>query len=84
MVATAICTDTCFVAFAQGKVPSNKQIDVALNTAANWKGLSQPNGKLSADGQKLVTDVRDVIEKAKVLLLTKNHGYVFRTWTAST
>ncbi|KAF7194482.1 hypothetical protein HII31_04287 [Pseudocercospora fuligena] len=67
-----------YSAFAQGKVPSNKQIDVALNTAINWKGLSQPNGKLSADGQKLVKDLREVIEKAKVLLLTKNDGNVLQ------
>lgn len=65
---------TTSVAFAKGKVPSNKQIDVAMNTALAWKGMSQPNTKLSADGQKLVSDLRNVIEKAKVLMLTKNEG----------
>ncbi|CAK1361887.1 hypotheticalsprotein [Cercospora beticola] len=63
-----------YSAFAKGKVPSNKQIDVAMNTALAWKGMSQPNTKLSADGQKLVSDLRNVIEKAKVLMLTKNEG----------
>jgi hypothetical protein len=36
--------------------------------------MSQPSKKLSPEGQKLVADVRDVIEKTKVMLLTKNDG----------
>ncbi len=36
--------------------------------------MANPSKKLSADGQKLVADLRDVIEKAKVLVLTKNDG----------
>ncbi|KAF2216399.1 hypothetical protein CERZMDRAFT_119900 [Cercospora zeae-maydis SCOH1-5] len=63
-----------YSAFAKGKAPSNKQIDVAMNTALAWKPLQQPSTKLSADGQKLVTDLRTVIEKAKILMLTKNEG----------
>jgi hypothetical protein len=61
-------------AFANGKVPSNKQIDVALNSALASKPLSSPSKKLSADGQTLVADLKDVIEQAKILLLTKNDG----------
>ena len=52
----------------------NKQIDVAMNSALAWGPMSNPSKKLSADGQRLVADLRDVIEKAKVLLLTKNDG----------
>ncbi|KAL1296534.1 hypothetical protein AAFC00_000041 [Neodothiora populina] len=63
-----------FQAFSNGKAPSNKQIDVALNSALAHRGLSSPSKKLSAEGQLLVSDLRDVIEKAKVLLLTKNQG----------
>nr|OQO30254.1 hypothetical protein B0A51_01802 [Rachicladosporium sp. CCFEE 5018] len=63
-----------YSAFANGKVPSNKQIDVAMNTAMHWQGLSQPNKKLSADGQTLVHDLRNVIEQAKLLMLSKNQG----------
>jgi hypothetical protein len=63
-----------YSAFANGKVPSNKQIDIALNSALASKGLSSPSKKLSADGQRLVADLKDVIEQAKVLLLTKNDG----------
>jgi len=63
-----------YSAFANGKVPSNKQIDVALNSALASKPLSSPSKKLSADGQKLVADLKDVINEAKTLLLTKNDG----------
>lgn len=63
-----------YSAFANGKVPSNKQIDVALNSALASKPLSSPSSKLSEEGKTLVADLRDVIQKAKVLLLTKNEG----------
>ncbi|KAF2276375.1 uncharacterized protein EI97DRAFT_458312 [Westerdykella ornata] len=63
-----------YSAFANGKVPSNKQIDVALNSVLASKALSSPSKKLSSDGQRLVADLKDVIEQAKILLLTKNDG----------
>lgn len=63
-----------YSAFANGKVPSNKQIDVALNSAIASGPLSNPSSKLSSEGRHLVADLRDVIEQAKVLLLTKNEG----------
>lgn len=56
----------------------NKQIDIALNSALASKPLSQPSAKLSNEGKALVADVRDVIEKAKILLLTKNEGQVLQ------
>jgi hypothetical protein len=62
------------LAFSNGKVPSNKQIDVALNSALASKPLSTPSKKLSSEGQKLVADLKTVIEQAKILLLTKNEG----------
>lgn len=52
----------------------NKQIDVALNSAITSPALSKPSNKLSEEGQHLVTDLRNVIEQAKVLMLTKNEG----------
>ncbi|KAL6704318.1 hypothetical protein ACN47E_008382 [Coniothyrium glycines] len=61
-------------AFANGKVPSNKQIDIALNSALAHRALNSPSKKLSSDGQKLVADLKAVIEQAKILLLTKNEG----------
>ena len=36
--------------------------------------LAKPSTKLSKEGQVLVADLRDVIEKSKLLLLTKNEG----------
>lgn len=61
-------------AFARGKVPSNKQIDVALNSALSSPALAKPSPKLSEEGRKLVADLQEVIKQAKVLLLTKNEG----------
>jgi hypothetical protein len=52
----------------------NKQIDVALNSALESSALSTPPEKLSEEGKKLVADLRDVVEKAKILLLSKNEG----------
>ncbi|KYG40630.1 hypothetical protein M433DRAFT_160147 [Acidomyces richmondensis BFW] len=63
-----------YTAFANGKVPSNKQIDVAMNSALEWQQFRNPSKKLSPEGQQLVKDLRDVIEKAKILLLSKNEG----------
>jgi hypothetical protein len=55
-------------------VPSNKQIDVALNTALASKALNTPSKRLSSDGQRLIADLKLVIEQAKLLVLTKNEG----------
>lgn len=63
-----------FQAFSTGKVPSNKQIDVALNSVLEHRFLSNPSKNLSTEGQQLIADLRDVIDQAKMLLLTKNQG----------
>ncbi|KAK3086961.1 hypothetical protein LTR53_019964, partial [Teratosphaeriaceae sp. CCFEE 6253] len=63
-----------YSAFANGKTPSNKQIDVAMNSMLGWSQLSHPPKRLSSEGQALVGDLRNVIEQTKVLLLTKNSG----------
>ncbi|RCI11021.1 hypothetical protein L249_5276 [Ophiocordyceps polyrhachis-furcata BCC 54312] len=63
-----------FSAFQLGKVPSNDQIDVALNSALASKALSEPDPKLSDDGKLLIKDTRDVIQKAQHLILSKNEG----------
>lgn len=67
-----------YSAFANGKVPSNAQIDVAMNSALQWKGLKTPPKALSEEGKHLVHDLQDVIEKAKLLFLTKNDGNVLQ------
>ncbi|OJD11993.1 hypothetical protein AJ78_07351 [Emergomyces pasteurianus Ep9510] len=61
-----------YSAFKNGKVPSNKQIDIALNSILASDALSSPPADLSSDGHTLIKDVRDVIENAKRLILVKN------------
>lgn len=60
-------------AFANQKLPSNKQIDIALNSAIDSQMLKNPNKGLSEEGRMLVQDLRNVMEQAKLLLLTKNN-----------
>lgn len=67
-----------YQAFSLGKCPSNKQIDIALNSAIGSKALSKPSDKLSEEGRHLVDDLKDVIDQAKMLLLTKNHDQVLQ------
>ncbi|RFU31284.1 hypothetical protein B7463_g5064, partial [Scytalidium lignicola] len=61
-------------AFQAGKVPSNEQIDIALNSFLQSRALASPSTKLSPEGQGIVADFRDIVEQAKLLLLTKNGG----------
>jgi len=61
-------------AFQAGKVPSNEQIDIALNSFLASKPIANPSKQLSAEGQALVKDFRDVVQQAKYLLLSKNQG----------
>jgi len=65
-------------AFANGKLPTNKQIDIALNSAIESKALSSPSTKLSEEGRHLVKDLSTVIQEAKMLLLTKNHDQIIQ------
>ena len=67
-----------YQAFANGKVPSNKQIDVALNSVLTSQALSSPPKTLSEEGRHLVSDLRNVILQAKHLLLSKNEGNVLQ------
>ena len=62
----------------------NKQIDVALNSAVASKALSSPSPKLSEEGRHLVGDLRNVIEQAKILLLTKNEGNLLQDFIYQT
>ncbi|KAG9246086.1 hypothetical protein BJ878DRAFT_498568 [Calycina marina] len=61
-------------AFSNGKVPSNEQIDIALNSFLKSKAMSNPSTRLSAEGRALVADFRDVVKQAQHLLLSKNQG----------
>lgn len=71
-------------AFQNGKVPSNEQIDVALNSFLASRALSKPSDKLSAEGRALVNDFRNVVEQAKALLLSKNEGNLLQDFIYQT
>lgn len=73
-----------FTAFSEGKVPSNEQIDVALNSFLRSRALGTPSKNLSREGQELVQDVKQVINEAKKLLLSKNQGNLIQefVWDA--
>ncbi|KAM4062146.1 hypothetical protein HRG_008995 [Hirsutella rhossiliensis] len=71
-------------AFQLGKVPSNDQIDVALNSFLASKALSSPHKDLSDDGKRLVQDARDVVQQAKNLLLSKNDGNLIQDFVWQT
>ncbi|KAI1465180.1 uncharacterized protein F4812DRAFT_135521 [Daldinia caldariorum] len=61
-------------AFQIGKLPSNDQIDVALNSLLQSRALTNPSERLSPEGRELVKDFREVVTQAKKLLLSKNEG----------
>ena len=45
-----------------------------MNSLLGSHALANPSKRLSPEGQKLVGEVRDVIEQFKLLMLTKNDG----------
>ena len=45
-----------------------------MNSFASSELLTKPSPKLSEEGRHLVEDFRNVIEQAKILLLSKNDG----------
>ncbi|KAI1822523.1 hypothetical protein F4861DRAFT_514264 [Xylaria intraflava] len=63
-----------FKAFQMGKVPSNDQIDVALNSFIASRALSNPSNRLSPEGRELVASFVNVVKHSKRLLLSKNEG----------
>lgn len=74
-------TNIFSVAFKQGKMPSNAQADIALNSLLSSDLLNPDsawNRKLSSDGRQLIKDSAAVVESAKVLWLTKNRDNLFQ------
>ena len=45
-----------------------------MNSSISSKYLTSPSKELSEEGRVLVQDLQDVIERAKLLFLTKNEG----------
>ena len=64
-------------AFRKGRMPSNKQIDETLKYVVDQ---DQPvdTEKLSPGGQKLIHDVKDIIETARRIVSEKNADEMFQ------
>ncbi|CED82968.1 Protein of unknown function DUF4449 [Phaffia rhodozyma] len=65
-------------AFRDGSFPSNSQIDAAL--LATEKATPVDIRNLSPSGKKLINDVRDIIETARLMILTKNSDELFQNF----
>ncbi|KAK9467998.1 hypothetical protein V1512DRAFT_124806 [Lipomyces arxii] len=75
-------------AFKNGKMPTNEQIDIALNSFLDTDFMdpnSTWNRKLSDEGRGLVKDFASMCDKAKILLLSKNSDNLFQefVWHSS-
>ncbi|KAN0063714.1 hypothetical protein ACQY0O_003764 [Thecaphora frezii] len=69
-------------AFQEGRYPDNKQIDNTLKyTLAN---SPIDTSKLSDEGNKLIQDVREVIETARQMVLEKNSNEEFQNFLYAT
>ncbi|TDL15269.1 hypothetical protein BD410DRAFT_778263 [Rickenella mellea] len=65
-------------AFHQGRLPDNSQIDETLSYVRDHSPVDID--KLSPDGQKLIQDVRDIVETARVMVLEKNADELFQNF----
>lgn len=56
-----------------------------MNSALKSKALTSPPKELSSEGQRLVQDLRDVIDQTKKLWLSKNDGNLLQEfiWNAT-
>ncbi|KAI1430971.1 hypothetical protein GGR50DRAFT_682107 [Xylaria sp. CBS 124048] len=63
-----------FKAFQLGKVPSNDQIDVALNSFISSRAMSNPSNRLSPEGRELIASFVNAVKHSQRLLLSKNEG----------
>jgi len=69
-------------AFRNGKLPSNKQIDETLIYLRQHSPVDIH--KLSPDGQKLISDARDIIETARLMVQQKNADEIFQNFVHHT
>lgn len=70
--------------FKTKKLPSNEQIDVALNSFLESKALKSPSSELSDDGKGLVEDSREVVRLMKYLFLSKNEDNLLQDFVWQT
>lgn len=78
-------SDVNLAAFSHGKLPSNRQIDVALTSFLNHSQLRNPNRNLSSEGRVILEDFRNVVDEARRLVLIKNHDQAIQEfiWNAT-
>ncbi|KAL0961531.1 hypothetical protein HGRIS_006470 [Hohenbuehelia grisea] len=63
-------------AFRQGRMPDNQQIDHTLKYVLDNSPVDLD--ALSSDGRKLISDTRDIIETARVMVQEKNADELFQ------
>ncbi|KAI5117290.1 hypothetical protein M0805_006812 [Coniferiporia weirii] len=65
-------------AFREGRVPDNQQIDETLRYVK--ENAPMDVGSLSPDGQRLVQDVRDIVDTARAIVGEKNADELFQNF----
>ena len=65
-------------AFRDGRLPDNAQIDHTLKYVLDNSPVDQD--QLSPDGRKLVQDLKDIIETARVIVSEKNSDELFQNF----
>ncbi|KAL1750785.1 hypothetical protein FB107DRAFT_177998, partial [Schizophyllum commune] len=69
-------------AFREGRMPSNKQIDSALQYTIN--NTPFPVEQLSPEGKRLVEDSRSIVETARLIVQEKNADEIFQEFVWNT
>lgn len=67
-----------FEAFRQGRLPDNAQIDSTLKYVLNHSPVEVE--KLSPEGRKLISDTKDIIETARLMVSQKNADELFQNF----
>lgn len=65
-------------AFKESRMPSNAQIDHTLHYVLNHSPV--PESDLSPEGRKLISDTRDIIETARLMVKEKNADELFQNF----
>ncbi|KAK9461687.1 uncharacterized protein V1516DRAFT_672695 [Lipomyces oligophaga] len=70
-----------FRAFGHGKMPTNDQFDIAVNSLLASEIMdpqSSGNSSLSENGKLILSDLADAIQKTKILWLNKNKNHLMQ------
>ncbi|KAI5289026.1 hypothetical protein KEM54_004540 [Ascosphaera aggregata] len=73
-VATKLQLHGIFTALKRGKIPTNDQIDIALNSLMKNISESEHRSQMSPEGEQALKSLLQTIEAAKILILVKNQG----------